>query len=151
MQSGCWQENESPPTQADKPLKLVLVSAGVLIDQDGKVLICTRPEGKDMAGFWEFPGGKVQPNETPETALIRELKEELNIDTRNSCLAPIGFASHAYEKFHLLMPVFACRVWQGIPSPQEGQKLAWVDIMKLPNYKMPPADIPLIALLRDLL
>lgn len=130
---------------------LVLVAACALVDADGRVLIARRPEGKPMAGLWEFPGGKVLPEETPEQALVRELQEELGLDTRASCLAPVAFASHAYEDFHLLMPLFACRVWKGDPSPREGQELAWVRPVRLADYPMPPADVPLIALLRDLL
>lgn len=132
-------------------MKTVLVSAVALIDTDAKVLLAQRPEGKSMAGLWEFPGGKVEPGETPEAALVRELKEELGIDTWQSCLAPLTFASHSYNDFHLLMPVFACRKWEGIVSPQEGQKLAWVEPKKMRDYPMPPADVPLIAMLRDLL
>lgn len=132
-------------------MKVVLVSAVALIDRDGRVLLAQRPEGKSMAGLWEFPGGKVEPGETPEAALIRELNEELGIDTWASCLAPLTFASHAYNDFHLLMPVFACRKWEGIPRPCEGQKLAWVAVNALRDYEMPPADKPLIPVLRDLL
>ena len=130
-------------------MKTVLVSAVALIDPDGRVLLAQRPEGKSMAGLWEFPGGKVEPGETPEAALIRELHEELGIDTWASCLAPLTFASHAYETFHLLMPLFACRRWNGTPVPREGQKLAWVRPNQLRDYPMPPADIPLIPILRD--
>jgi len=130
-------------------VKVVLVSAVALIDADGRVLLAQRPEGKSMAGLWEFPGGKVEPGETPEAALIRELKEELGIDTWSSCLAPLTFASHAYDSFHLLMPLFACRKWQGIVAPQEGQTLAWVRPAELRSYPMPPADVPLIPILRD--
>ncbi len=132
-------------------MKLLLVSAVALIDRDGRVLLAQRPEGKSMAGLWEVPGGKIEPGETPEAALIRELHEELGIDTWSSCLAPLTFASHAYTDFHLLMPVFACRKWQGTPIPQEGQTLKWVRPNALRDYPMPPADIPLIAVLRDLL
>ena len=132
-------------------MKTLLVSAVALIDTDGRVLLAQRPEGKSMAGLWEFPGGKVEAMETPEVALVRELKEELGIDTWESCLAPLTFASHTYDNFHLLMPVFVCRKWNGIVSPQEGQALAWVEPKKLRNYSMPTADIPLIAVLRDLL
>ncbi len=127
----------------------MLVAAVALIDADGRVLLAQRPEGKSMAGLWEFPGGKVEPGETPETALIRELHEELGIDTWKSCLAPLSFASHAYEGFHLLMPLFACRKWQGTPRPREGQRLAWVAKGDLVCYAMPPADRPLIPILRD--
>ena len=130
-------------------LPVVLVAAVALIDADGRVLLARRPPGKSMAGLWEFPGGKVEPGETPEAALIRELHEELGIETYSSCLAPLTFASHGYEKFHLLMPLFACRKWQGITTPQEGQELAWVRARDLANYPMPPADIPLIPILRD--
>jgi len=130
---------------------VVLVAAAALIDADGRVLIAQRPAGKPMAGLWEFPGGKVLDGETPEAALIRELNEELGIDITASCLAPIAFASHAYDDFHLLMPLFACRVWKGIPEPREGQALKWVRPMKLRDYPMPPADVPLIAQLQDLL
>jgi 8-oxo-dGTP diphosphatase len=128
---------------------VVLVSAVALIDGDGRVLLARRPEGREMAGLWEFPGGKVEPGETPEAALIRELHEELGIGTWRSCLAPLTFASHAYEEFHLLMPLFACRRWEGIPRAREGQKLAWVRVGGLTDYPMPPADKPLVAALRD--
>ena len=130
-------------------MKIILVSAVALIDTDGRVLLAQRPEGKSLAGLWEFPGGKVEPGESPETALIRELKEELAIDTFSSCLAPLTFASHTYPDFHLLMPLFACRKWQGIATGVEGQKLAWVRPNDLRNYPMPPADLPLIPILRD--
>ena len=130
-------------------MRMLLVSAVALIDADGRILLAQRPEGKSLAGLWEFPGGKVEPGETPEACLIRELKEELGIDTWKSCLAPLTFASHSYEDFHLLMPLFACRRWEGIPSGQEGQKLAWVAPEKLRDYPMPPADLPLIPILRD--
>ncbi|MBT7366462.1 MAG: (deoxy)nucleoside triphosphate pyrophosphohydrolase [Rhodospirillaceae bacterium] len=130
---------------------MLLVSAVALIDADDRVLLARRPEGKSMAGLWEFPGGKVQDGETPEAALIRELDEELGIDTYESCLAPIGFARHAYDDFHLLMPLFVCRVWEGTPQPREGQKLAWVRPNALREYPMPPADVPLVAQLQDLL
>lgn len=130
-------------------MKVVLVSAVALIDPDGRVLMAQRPAGKSMAGLWEFPGGKVEPGETPEAALIRELHEELGIDTWSSCLAPLTFASHAYESFHLLMPLFACRKWQGIPTPREGQVLKWVRPDQMRDLPMPPADLPLIPILRD--
>ncbi|WP_299923020.1 8-oxo-dGTP diphosphatase MutT [uncultured Pelagimonas sp.] len=130
-------------------MKIVLVSAVALIDRDGRVLLAQRPEGKSMAGLWEFPGGKVEAGETPEVALIRELQEELGIDTWASCLAPLTFASHSYDDFHLLMPLFACRKWEGIPQAQEGQTLKWVHANELRDYPMPPADIPLIPILRD--
>ena len=130
-------------------MKTVLVSAVALIDVDGRVLIAQRPEGKSMAGLWEFPGGKVEVGETPETALIRELQEELGIDTWASCLAPLTFASHSYDDFHLLMPLFACRKWDGIPESKENQALKWVHANELKNYPMPAADVPLIPILRD--
>jgi len=130
-------------------VKTILVSAVALIDTDGRVLLAQRPPGKSMAGLWEFPGGKVEPGESPESALIRELHEELGIDTWASCLAPLTFASHAYPDFHLLMPLFACRKWQGIVHGREGQTLAWVKPNALRDYPMPPADIPLIPILRD--
>jgi 8-oxo-dGTP diphosphatase len=129
--------------------KVVLVSAVALIDADGRVLLAQRPEGKPMAGLWEFPGGKVEPGETPEAALIRELDEELGISTHASCLAPLTFASHAYPDFHLLMPLFACRRWQGAPASREGQALKWARVQDLRDYPMPPADVPLIPILRD--
>lgn len=130
-------------------MKTVLVSAAALIDGEGRVLLAQRPEGKSMAGLWEFPGGKVEEGETPEAALIRELHEELGIETWQSCLAPLCFASHSYAKFHLLMPLFACRKWDGIPQSREGQALKWVRAKDLRDYPMPPADIPLIPILRD--
>lgn len=132
-------------------LPLLLVSAVALIDADDRVLLAQRPAGKPMAGLWEFPGGKLRDGETPEAALLRELDEELGIDTHESCLAPIGFASHAYDDFHLLMPLFVCRVWKGTPTPREGQELAWVRPNALRDYPMPPADVPLVAQLQDLL
>ena len=130
-------------------MKILLVAAVALIDVDGRVLLAQRPPGKSLAGLWEFPGGKVEAGESPETALMRELKEEIGIDTWASCLAPLTFASHAYEDFHLLMPLFACRRWEGIPHPREGQTLAWVRAANLRDYPMPPADIPLIPILQD--
>jgi len=147
LDRGCWSAAES--AGPSKPI--VLVAAVALLDADGRVLLAKRPEGKSMAGLWEFPGGKLQPEETPEQALVRELKEELGIDTRRSCLAPFTFASHAYEDFQLLMPLFVCRVWQGRATAREGQELAWVRPSRLGDYAMPPADVPLIAMLRDFL
>ncbi len=135
----------------DAPLPTVLVVAVALIDVDGRVLIAKRPEGKKLAGLWEFPGGKVEPGERPEQALIRELKEELDIDVKESCLAPFVFASHAYDSFHLLMPLYLCRRWEGVVAAREHDALAWVKPNKLSDYPMPPADEPLVAWLRDLL
>lgn len=146
MSGGCGPENPAP---APKPGRVLLVTAVALIDADGRVLLAQRPEGKSLAGLWEFPGGKVEPGETPEAALIRELHEELGIDTWHSCLAPLTFASHSYDDFHLLMPLFACRRWQGMVQPREGQALAWVRPDRLRDYPMPPADEPLIPILRD--
>jgi 8-oxo-dGTP diphosphatase len=133
------------------PARVLLVVAAALIDADGRVLLARRPPGKAMAGLWEFPGGKVGPDETPEAALIRELKEELGLDLAHACLAPLTFASHRYADFHLLMPLFAARNWKGTPVPREGQELAWVRPLKMSDYPMPPADVPLVAMLRDLL
>ena len=130
-------------------MKTVLVSAVALIDVDGRILLGQRPEGKSMAGLWEFPGGKVEDGETPEVALIRELEEELGINTWESCLAPLTFASHTYEKFHLLMPLFACRKWEGTPQSRENQALKWVHAKDLKDYPMPAAVVPLIPILRD--
>lgn len=127
----------------------VLVAAVALVDADGRVLIARRPEGKAMAGLWEFPGGKVEAGETPESALIRELAEELAIDTAESCLAPFTFASHAYDDFHLLMPLYLCRKWHGTPQALEHSELKWVRPVRLGDYAMPPADAPLVAMLRD--
>ena len=132
---------------SEKPL--LLVAAAALIDVDGRVLICQRPEGKQLAGLWEFPGGKVEAGETPEACLIRELDEELGIQVTNACLAPFVFASHGYESFHLLMPLFACRKWEGVPQGREGQALKWVRPLDMRDYPMPPADLPLIPILRD--
>jgi 8-oxo-dGTP diphosphatase len=131
--------------------KLVLVAACALIDVDGRVLLAQRPPGKSMAGLWEFPGGKVESGERPEDSLIRELEEELGIVVREACLAPLTFASHAYPEFHLLMPLFVCRRWDGTVTPREGQRLAWVRSNRLREYPMPPADEPLIAHLTGLL
>jgi len=130
---------------------MLLVAAAALVDIDGRVLVQKRPEGKSMAGLWEFPGGKVEGDETLEQCLIRELKEELDIDVTQSCLAPFTFASHAYEDFQLLMPLFVCRVWQGTVRPTEGQAVKWLHPMRMGDLPMPPADRPLVAMLRDLL
>ena len=132
-------------------VKLVLVAACALIDPDGRILLAQRPQGKAMAGLWEFPGGKVEPGERPETTLIRELHEEIGITVSEACLAPLTFASHTYEDFHLLMPLYVCRRWEGSVIAREGQKLAWVRANKLREFKMPPADLPLIPHLIDLL
>ncbi|QNT71078.1 8-oxo-dGTP diphosphatase MutT [Defluviicoccus vanus] len=127
----------------------LLVVAAALVDLDGRVLLAQRPAGKSLAGLWEFPGGKVKDGETPEAALVRELKEEIGIDITESCLAPFTFASHTYPTFHLLMPLYLCRVWRGTPTPSEGQPLKWVRPLDMRHYPMPPADIPLVAMLRD--
>jgi len=134
---------------SDKPL--LLVAACALVDTDGRVLLCQRPEGKQLAGLWEFPGGKVEPGETPEACLIRELNEELGITVAQACLAPFVFASHSYESFHLLMPLYLCRRWEGRVTRHEHAALAWVKPSRMADYPMPPADAPLVAWLRDLL
>lgn len=139
------------PPQVYQAQPLVVVAAGVLIDADGRVLLTSRPEGKSFAGMWEFPGGKLEPNESPEQALVRELREELGITTTIGCLSPLSFVSHAYDDLHLLMPVFACRVWNGTPMAREGQKLAWVTLREMEQYELLPADRPLAARLRELL
>ena len=131
-------------------VKLVLVAACALIDADGRVLLAQRPQGKSMAGLWEFPGGKVESGERPEQSLIRELKEELGIDVKEECLAPLTFASHLYPDFHLLMPLYVCRRWEGIVEAREAQRLKWVRPAELQNYPMPPADEPLISHLMTL-
>lgn len=130
---------------------ILLVAACALVDADNRVLIAQRPEGKSMAGLWEFPGGKIEPGETPEETLVRELQEEIGVTTQTACLAPLTFASHGYETFHLLMPLFVCRRFTGIAVPREGQVLKWVRPQKMRDYPMPPADIPLIPALIDLL
>ena len=153
LPDGCWgaADVDLDARQARGALPQILVVAAALVDADNRVLLAQRPEGKSMAGLWEFPGGKVELAETPEAALIRELQEELGIDTRESCLAPFTFASHSYETFHLLMPVYIIRTWQGTLTSREGQALKWVRPTALKDYPMPPADIPLIAMLRDYL
>ncbi len=145
-ENSCWQAGARA---VSAPQRMVLVVAVALIDVDGRVLLARRPPGKTMAGLWEFPGGKVQPGETPENALIRELNEELGIDTWASCLAPLAFASHSYPDFHLLMPLYACRTWKGRPQPREGQELAWVAKQNFDHFQMPPADVPLLPMLRE--
>ena len=137
--------------EIDINIPVLLVVAVALIDADGRILLSQRPEGKQMSGLWEFPGGKIEEGETPEVALVRELKEELSIDITESCLAPFSFASHAYDDFHLLMPLYLCRVWKGRPFPKEQQKLKWVKLEKFSEYSMPPADLPLVAMLREFL
>ena len=132
-------------------MEVVLVVALALVDSDDRVLIAQRPAGKSMAGLWEFPGGKVELHEIPERAVIREAKEELGVDIEQSCLAPLTFASHSYEDFHLLMPLYVCRIWDGVATNVEGQVLKWVRPVEMNNYAMPPADAPLVAHLRDLL
>jgi 8-oxo-dGTP diphosphatase len=147
-EGGCW-DAEFRKAAAD--VKTVIVVAAVLVDTDGRVLVAQRPQGKVMAGLWEFPGGKLEPGELPETALVRELNEELGIDLTESCLAPLTFASHLYEDFHLLMPVYVARQWKGEPRGLDGQALKWVQPVKLRELAMPPADEPLVALIRDFL
>ncbi|WP_207483559.1 8-oxo-dGTP diphosphatase MutT [Arenibaculum pallidiluteum] len=149
MPSGCWDPDSTPAPDPDR--RLLLVVAVAMVDVDGRVLLARRPPGKALAGLWEFPGGKVHAGETPEAALVRELREELAVDTAASCLAPFTFASHTYPDFHLLMPLYVCRNWEGTPTPQEGQELAWVRPLDMGRYPMPPADLPLVAMLRDLL
>ncbi len=136
---------------SDAPKKMLLVAACALIDGDGRILLAQRPEGKNLAGLWEFPGGKVEPGETPEETVVRELQEELGIVTRIPCLAPLTFASHSYDGFHLLMPLFVCRRYEGIAHGREGQAIKWVRPQALRDYPMPPADEPLIPFLQDLL
>ena len=142
------------PLMIDQPSKtrpILFVAAAALVDPDNRVLIAERPAGKQLAGMWEFPGGKLAPGETPEEALVRELKEELDIEVCLECLAPFTFASHTYDAFHLMMPLYLCRNWEGEVTPREGQRVKWVRASKLPDYPMPPADLPLIPFLRDLL
>ncbi len=147
--SGCWAAGEREAQKGARPI--LLVSAAALIDVDGRVLICRRPQGKSMAGLWEFPGGTVHEGETPEQALIRELHEELGIEVAANALQAATFASHAYDDFHLLMPLYVCRRWQGDPHPREGQATRWASPEALTDYPMPPADLPLVATLRQLL
>lgn len=149
-QIGCEEALDLPPPECPKKPVLFVVAAAIL-DADGRVLIAQRPEGKSMAGLWEFPGGKVGDGEAPEFALMRELKEELDIDTRPCCFSPIAFASHAYDDFHLVMPLFVCRVWKGRVQGREGQSFKWVRHVDLYDYPMPDADKPLVAQLQELL
>jgi 8-oxo-dGTP diphosphatase len=148
---GSGGEPPGPSSETPAEKKLLLVAACALVDIESRVLLARRPEGKSMAGLWEFPGGKLDPGETPEAALIRELKEELGIDVAANCLAPFAFASHPYARFHLLMPLYLCRRWGGTPRAREGQTLAWVEPGRLADYPMPEADRPLVPLLRDFL
>ena len=145
----CSEALKLPRPEKPSGLPIVLVAAAALVDKDGRVLLAQRPEGKSMAGLWEFPGGKVEEGENPEFTLMRELEEELGIETRECCFSPIGFASHAYDKFHLLMPLFTCRVWKGDIQALENQKFEWVMPADMYDYAMPEADIPLIYQLRD--
>ena len=145
MAMNCIEALEQPRPEKASGLPILLVAAAALVDKDGRILVAQRPEGKSMAGLWEFPGGKVQEGESPEYALCRELYEELAIDARECCFVPIAFASHAYEKFHLLMPLYVCRMWKGIIAPQEGQQVKWVKPNELFNLDMPAADSPLVS------
>lgn len=146
---GCLEALEQPRSRDPAGLPVLLVAAVALVDTQGHILLAQRPKDKSMAGLWEFPGGKVQEGETPEFALCRELEEELGIDTRECCFSPLGFASHSYDDFHLMMPLYVCRMWKGTPEPREGQKLEWVKPLDLAKYDMPPADIPLIYQIQD--
>ena len=144
----CYEALEKPwPEKSGLPL--LVVAAAVLVDADGRLMIAQRPEGKSMAGLWEFPGGKVEEGESPEYALMRELKEELSIEARPCCFSPLGFTSHAYDKFHLMMPLYVCRVWAGTPKGRENQALKWIKPRDLYDFSMPPADIPLISQILD--
>ncbi len=145
----CSEALEHPPPPLPG-LPLIMVAAVALIDRDGRILLAQRPEGKKMAGLWEFPGGKIEAQETPEYALMRELREELGIETRPCCFSPIAFASHSYDDFHLLMPLYVCRVWEGIPRGAEGQAIQWVAPEHLYDYPMPEADLPLLPAIRAL-
>lgn len=146
-----FEDCPAAAARPEGPAPVLLVVAAAMVDPDGRVLLAQRPEGKNLAGLWEFPGGKLEEGETPEAALVRELREELGVETEASCLAPIAFASHTYETFHLLMPLFALRKWAGTPRPLEAAALAWARPNEMRDYPMPPADLPLIAQLRDLL
>jgi 8-oxo-dGTP diphosphatase len=145
----CLEALEKPRPQTAPGLPLLLVAAAALIDKDGRVLVAQRPEGKPMAGLWEFPGGKVKEGETPEFALCREIEEELGIEVRECCFTPIAFASHSYKDFHLVMPLYVCRMWKGAPVPREGQAVKWMKINELYNLPMPDADVPLISQLLE--
>jgi 8-oxo-dGTP diphosphatase len=145
----CLEALEKPRSQTAPGLPLLLVAAAALIDKDGRVLVAQRPEGKPMAGLWEFPGGKVKDGETPEFALCREIEEELGIEVRECCFTPIAFASHSYKDFHLVMPLYVCRMWKGTPVPREGQAIKWMKINELYNLPMPDADVPLISQLLE--
>lgn len=145
----CLEALEKPRPETPAGLPLLLVAAAALIDKDGRVLVAQRPEGKPMAGLWEFPGGKIKEGETPEFALCREIEEELGIDVRECCFTPIAFASHSYEKFHLLMPLYVCRMWKGIITPREGQAVKWMKVNELYSLPMPDADVPLISQLLE--
>ncbi len=147
----CAEAHEQPRNETPPGLPILLVTAAALVDADGRVLLAQRPEGKSLAGLWEFPGGKVKDGETPEFALVRELEEELGIETRESCFTPIAFASHSYDDFHLLMPLFVCRFWKGDITAKEHQALKWVRPNDMHDYPMPEADIPLVSQIRDLL
>ena len=148
---GCEEALEHPRRETPPGLPVLLVVAAALIDKDGRVLLAQRPEGKEMAGLWEFPGGKVKEGETPEFALVREIHEELGIETCESCYSPIAFASHSYEDFHLLMPLFACRTWRGEVQAKEHKAIKWVRPQDMGDYPMPAADVPLVSQLRDLI
>lgn len=145
MAMNCLEALEKPRAEKPPGLPLLLVAAAALIDKDGRVLVAQRPEGKPMAGLWEFPGGKLQDGETPEFALCREIEEELGIEVRECCFTPIAFASHSYETFHLIMPLYVCRMWKGIITPREGQAVKWMKINELYSLPMPDADVPLIS------
>ncbi|MFA5592293.1 MAG: (deoxy)nucleoside triphosphate pyrophosphohydrolase [Micavibrio sp.] len=145
----CLEALSKPRPQTPAGLPLLLVAAAALIDKDGRVLVAQRPEGKPMAGLWEFPGGKVKTGETPEFALCREIEEELGIEVRECCFTPIAFASHSYDDFHLLMPLYVCRMWKGIITPREGQAVKWMKVNELYGLSMPDADVPLISQLME--
>ncbi len=149
MAMNCLEALEKPRSETPSGLPLLLVAAAALIDKDGRVLVAQRPQGRAMAGLWEFPGGKVKDGETPEFALCREIAEELGIEVRECCFTPIAFASHSYDNFHLLMPLYVCRMWKGIVTPQEGQQVKWMKVNELYSLPMPDADVPLIAQLME--